>query len=518
MYIQQKQAKITVKYKLFLILLSLIGAVIILLSTSHFGVGISPNSVIYISVARNIIKGVGFVDFHGSPLITYPPLYPTILASISLIVGKDPVSTDRILNVILFGIIIYLSGLLFAKYLVRSPFLALLGTISVLVSVPIIPVVLMAWSEPPFICFVLLYLLFLKSSLSEKTFFSLLLLSISVSLACLTRYVGIIIIPTALVSIFIFSKNNLKVKLWHLLFFILISALPISVWLIRNYFLSGTLFGPREISIYSYYQNIAAVFNNMLEWYLPEKIALSRPLLMLICAIVAFIVGLEFRVVWEKLRKYLSTYGPLMTYILIYTGFLVISSRTAFWQIIDNRYLSPIFIPVTILLFLFAEAIFSSLPTQYLSQRILNIFLGAIIAISLIYPAVTSFSFIEDQFPVGMGYSSKNWEDSKTIQYILKHPTLGSACAIYSNGPDALYLFANLNAKSTPEKSEGATVVAKVSALKGLWPQEDKACIVQFDAINWRDYLFSPSELMTVSNLERVIKFDDGAIYFVSRK
>lgn len=515
--IQQTQAKITVKYKLFLVLLSLIGAIIILFSTSHFGVGVSPDSVLYISVARNIIKGVGFVDFHGSPLITYPPLYPTILASISFIIGKDPVSTDRILNVILFGIIIYLSGLLFAKYLVRPPFLAFLGTISVLVSVPIIPVVLMAWSEPPFICFVLLYLFFLESYLSKQTFYSLLLLSISVSLACLTRYVGIIIIPTGMASIFIFSKNNLKVKLRHLLFFILITALPISVWVLRNYFLSGTLFGPREISTYSYYQNIAAVFNNMLEWYLPENIALSLPLLVLICAIVAFIIGVEFRVVWGKAKKYLAVYGPLLTYILIYTGFLIISSRTAFWQIIDNRYLSPIFIPVTILLILFAEVIFSSLPT-HLSQRITNICLGMIIAISLIYPAVTSISFIENQFPLGLGYASKYWEDSETIQYILKHQTLGSACTIYSNGSDVLYLFAKLNVKSTPEKSSGATVIARISTLNGIWPQEGNACIVQFDAITWRDYLFSPSELMTVSNLERVIKFDDGAIYFVSRK
>jgi len=72
----QEQVKIPIKYKLFLIIPSLIAAGIILLATSHFGVGVSSDSVTYISVARNIVKGIGLVDYAGANLISFPPLYP----------------------------------------------------------------------------------------------------------------------------------------------------------------------------------------------------------------------------------------------------------------------------------------------------------------------------------------------------------------------------------------------------------------------------------------------------------
>ncbi len=458
----QACAAISTRFKLLLSILGLIGIGIILMATSHFGVGVSPDSVLYISVARNIAKGMNFVDFNGSPLVTQPPLYPAILALVGFISGIDPLSSTRILNALLFGASIYLSGLLFAKYLAPYPGYALLGTISVLVSIPLIPVFLMAWSEPLFIFFVLLFLIFFESYLKKKTLFSLVLLSLSVSFACLTRYIGIVLVITGVASISLLCKNNLKAKIWHLLLFIFLSTLPIGIWVIRNYLLSGTLFGPRSISTYTYSQNLVATFNNILYWYLPTRIANSRIYLMVLSTITGFIIGLKFKDVWREEKTNFLRFGLFGIFILIYTGFLVISSKTAFLQIIDNRYLSPIYVPTTILLLSLAKILFEPLSTRLPPRRV-NIFLMVIVAVWLVYPLIKTISILENQSNQGVLYTSKSWRASKTIQYLLDHPTLESECTIYSNGQDVIYLLADLKVKSIPSESNGARIVANLS-------------------------------------------------------
>ena len=61
-------------------------------------------------------------------------------------------------------------------------------------------------------------------------------------------------------------------------------------------------------------------------------------------------------------------------------------------------------------------------------------------------------------------------------------------------------------------------MIADLSSLKDSWPQENKVCIVWFNQITWRSYLFTPDELISVANLKKVTQLDDGIIYVVSRK
>ena len=78
------------EYKIMLLLLGLTGTILSLLSTSLFGSGLSPDSVYYISIARNIAAGNGFVTFMGAPMIEWPPLYPLILAIPGILFKIDP--------------------------------------------------------------------------------------------------------------------------------------------------------------------------------------------------------------------------------------------------------------------------------------------------------------------------------------------------------------------------------------------------------------------------------------------
>jgi hypothetical protein len=503
-----------VKYKFLLAALSLLGAGIILFATSHYGAGFSPDSVLYLSSARNLEMGKGINN-----LTISPPLYPVLLASIGIIFGKDPITIAHIINAVLFGFIIFLSGVLYYTQLKSSPGIALLGSILVLVSVPLIPVYLMAWTEPLFIFLILLYIILLDVYLKKETLVWLLFLSLSVILACLTRYIGIILIPLGTISILLYPSNLPNViKIKHSFLFLLLSSIPIGVWAIKNYYISGTFFGTRYLSTYTYRQNLASTFDSLLSWYLPARIVDSRPLLLILGIVIGLIAGIGFKDGWFKDGIISIKKSPILLLVVIYPVSLVATSKTSFWQLIDNRYLSPLFIPLILLLLIFTEKFVSHLRASSSHYKRAIILFWISIGAGLIYPTFHTISGINDFNNNGGGFTNKSWQHSETIQYLLTNKIQDSGCTIYSNGADAIYLLMKSNVKSIPTKNMGAYVIADTSSLKNSWPQENKACIVWFKQITWRTYLFTPDELISVTNLEQVTKLDDGTIYFVSRK
>jgi len=66
-----------------------IGAAILLFVT-NWGIGISPDSTIYINVARNLLKGYGFSNPPGSPMTIIRPLSHGTLSERPL--GQDPLT------------------------------------------------------------------------------------------------------------------------------------------------------------------------------------------------------------------------------------------------------------------------------------------------------------------------------------------------------------------------------------------------------------------------------------------
>lgn len=156
-------------------------AAFVFLSTSRYGAGLSPDSVGYIGTARNLTIGAGFNSYDGAPVVVWPPLYPALLALVSGIFKGDPLFLANVLNALIFGLIVYVGGVLTFKHLSTFPALAFVGTLAILVSIPLFQVSVMAWSEPLFILLLLLSLLLANSYLYKNDIISLILLSLSVA-------------------------------------------------------------------------------------------------------------------------------------------------------------------------------------------------------------------------------------------------------------------------------------------------------------------------------------------------
>jgi hypothetical protein len=517
---QNYSITLSVKNKLVLVFLALLGVILVFLSTSRYGAGLSFDSVGYIGIARNLITGSGFTFYDGRPLISQPPLFPTLLAIAGGLFKTDPLALANIVNALIFGLIVYFGGELTFKYLSSFPTFAIIGSSAILASIPLFTVSVMAWSEPLFILLVILSLLFANLYLEKNDVISLILLSLSVALSSLTRYIGVVLILWGAFIIVVFYRNSLKNKITHLSLYTCISALPIGLWLIRNYVISNTLFGSRAPSAYTLFQNLKFVFDDLMTWYIPGIIANHRLTLILFGMIIGFSVGFNLKESLQSVKLKLRQIIPIVLFIVIYTAFLVISSTTTAYDAIGDRLLSPIYVPLTLLFLILAQALVGSYRGRF-SNKIGDSFLIIVVAIWLLaYPIHNILVKAVELAPIGQGYSSKSWIESQTVQYLLQHQTLQSECTIYTNGPDAAYILAHLATKTSPSRREynfqGAT--NENSRLANVWLIENnKACLVWFDKINRND-LFTFAELRSVANINLIARFDDGAIYSVMQK
>lgn len=512
-------AVLSTRFRLLLVILGLLGAGIILFSTNRYGAGLSPDSVGYIATARSIAHGAGVVNFDGAPLVLQPPLYPAILAAFESLLRIDPLLSVRFVNACLFGLIIYFSGLLLFKHLPSSVPIVFMGTVFILAAFPLIQVSLMAWTEPLFVFFILQFLIYIESYRVKKDTTSLLLLSFTVALASLTRYVGVILIPTAIISMLFFRRDKQKINFRHLVLFSFISGLPVFLWMVRNYLFSGTLMGPRAPSSISLDQNLIFVYKTYLSWYVTKKTTDHRTILMLMTIVIGILAVVGFTRSWVKERIVCLRILPVLLLIVIYVTFLVISSTTTAYDSISNRLLIPVFVPSTLLLLIFLDHLSKPLA-RYFSPRLMNLILSTCIFVLLIYPAGESISLISNVIDQGLGYNNKSWKNHETIQHLLHHPIPKSTCGTYySNAPDALYILVNLTAKMSPAKTEynSPKIANKISEINGSWPKENRSCLVWFDP-NTRKYLFNLEELQYAANLEQVVRLQDGSLYTVSRK
>jgi len=508
---------LSMKYKLSLVLLAMVGGVFVLLSTNRYGAGLSPDSVRYIGTARNIVMGVSVTSYNGAPLVVQPPLYPTLLALVGKIIDADPLLFAHIGNALLFGLIVYLGGLLTFTYLSSFPAFALVGTLAIVFSIPLFRVSGMAWSEPLFISFVLLSLIFAHSYLVKNDVTSLILFSLSVALSSLTRYIGVTLILWGALIILIYYRDNTKNRITHLALFTLISALPLGLWLIRNYTISSTLFGPRAPSASTLSQSLTLVFNSLLYWYIPNRIAEHRSVLMIVSAGAGLFAGLSLRDSWQGVKVRLRQISPFILFALIYTVFLVISSTAIGHDPIGDRLLSPIYVPLTLLLLILAQALVDPYRKRF-SKKIVDSLLVIGIAIWLVYPIRSTMLDAESLISNGKGYSGKAWMDSETVQYLLQHRTLESECTLYTNNPDAAYILAHFATKLSPvrPRHHSQETVNDFIKLKGTWPEESNACLVWFDRIGRNVY--TVDQLQAIVNIDLIAHLDDGAIYSITRK
>lgn len=498
----------------FPLVLGLLAMLLILLSTSSHGIGISPDSVTYIAVARNLSAGDGFTSFDDKPVVLWPPLFPIVLALVRLFVGIDPQEGARLLNASLFGLTVLFSS----RWLEKNTRLelALLGGAITLIAPPLIHVSTMAWTEPLFILLVILFLIVLQSYLTTNRRHHLITLAVVAALASLTRYIGYTLIIMGVISLMASQRSPIKRRLADTVFFLSCSILPIGVWLARNFLVSDTLFGPRRPSPYSYYENIVSGFDSAFAWVFPERLWQYRIELLglgivLLTAAAVFSWG-PARAGLNVKKQSRNTLSVPALFIAVYIISLVVSSTTV-QQKIDSRYLSPIFVPMLFCVLFVIDRFLRTITAQHWERVARMSVVGGVFLWLAIIPFHDSVLFIEKQMTHGAGYSSTKYRESNTIKWIADLLQKEPDAILYSNRSDALYILADAASQSVPSKHSYS--VHELTRIRGEWSEVSPGYLVWFD--DSRPYLFTPEELNDIAELDLFADLADGKIYTVSR-
>jgi hypothetical protein len=427
-----------------------VGFFIIYVFTRHSGIGISPDSVVYMSVARNIHEHGLLIDFNERPLVVFPSFYPVFLSSLIFITGFDPMVFAPWLNAFLFAMIIYLSGLVMEGFSLRSKWYKYIVLSCIVLSPCLLEIYSMLWSETLFILLLLIFIISLRNYFNAHSIQALLLVAVIAALSCVTRYAGITIIATGGLLLLFDNKLQVKKKIGHIILFGCVASSLLVINLVRNAIIDGTSTGMREKSLTSLSNNIYYFGNTLCDWLPIPRDHFALAFAVGIISIAGFIL-LFLRSI-RKPRFY-GYENISVAFFMVYSLFIILTATFSRYELINSRLLSPLFIPLLWGSSSWALSFFRNKP------QVIRI---SVIVISLLFVLFfqhyqvkagrENYDGIKD---AGIpGYTEDPWRKNSEIVNFLKKNTqlFKPGYNVYSNSDDALYFFTGLRCDMVPHK------------------------------------------------------------------
>ncbi len=488
----------------------------VLLHSSRWGLGLSPDSMVYIGAARSLLAGHGFAlpaeSALFSPITHYPPLYSSLLA-VAGSVAADPLDAAIWLNVVAFSVNIYVSGfLLFAA--LGSWQLALLGSLFTFTAFPLVQAHTMAWSEALFIMLELLGILWLLRYLQKPGKRNLLIASAVAGLSLLCRYAGFALVATGLFVILFLGARERREKFTDALVFAVMAVLPAAFWSARNWHLAGNIFN-RTVSFHPIaFEQIFDIPAVLAGWFSFWPLTtVAWVILWLALMITGFVLSFSYlrRNKFLDLRQAEIFIILMLVVVVSYLAMLSMSLIFFDAQIpVDSRTLSPIYVPSMILLI--------ALSIRFVSASRLHIgwLVSTCLALLLAAQLQSSANWLQFNYHDGIGYAGRVWRESQTLNRLQQM----AATVLFSNAPDVLYTLLNKPAVMVPRKTHTDTnlpnrqYLAQTAELRRRL-KKDGGLLVYFYRVDWRWYLPAAEELERTLGLHVLARENDGVIYQV---
>lgn len=495
--------------------LGVLGFLLILLGTSRYGTGLSPDSATMVAAARSLTAGRGYLNYAGNPLVESPPLFPTFLA-LGMLVTPDALTVARYSNALAFGATAFLSSRWLVTY-AGSPRAALAGSLAVLLSLPLIRVSVFAWTEPLFALFTLVFLVQMDRFRRTGQDIAVVLAAVATALAVLTRYMGFTLVLTGLVLLLLERHASPGRRTRHAVTFFVIAALPVLLWLLRNELRFSTLTGPRFSTPQTLGTISYAMEDTVTTWLLPARL----PLLQRVALILAAIVAVAGRTIVSLRQRGASgvaictpQIAPLLLFIAVYVIALCVILANIAADPVDNRFMSPMYVPVILALTVSVAALLNawSRSTVGAAVRVMGV---TCVSLWLIYLFGQVYRTMETYLEDGAGgYHVTRWMTSEILEDLRRDPLDG---IIFNNAPHILYFATGQVARRSPRKYGVASklpandLVTLEQSLRGGRP----VYLVWFDGGAGGEHSYSVEELSAEFTLSQIVKRSDGAIYLV---
>jgi len=504
----------------------------LLLTIWKHGIGITTDSITYIGAAENLADGKFFV--HKVPLATpshyseahyyheWAPLLPALLAG-PMLFGIPPEITAAVLNMLSFCLIVLLVNRVLDDS-IRDRRLVLFGTVFTVLSLPLYLDATVVMSESPFNLFAVssmasTYFYFRNGS--RKWFWASVTFA---ALACLTRYIGIVLLISSGLSLFL-AKGKVNDRFKRAMFFGIFSAFPTGLFIIRNKIVAGTLVGQRYGAERGLVENSMIVYVDIVHWFVPSQIPNSiwipASMIAISLLIILFVYG-AYRLLKEGGNRSLA-FSIFGLFTLVYLPYLLISASSVGFTRLTDRFLSPLYAPGIIILVILLDVLLDFSPFRRKTSSPLNR-VDPVKAFVMIASSILVFgsaaSVLEAAFgnvEEGTGvYSNDEWRDSEVLEAARDLPD----GKVYSNFPHQVYYFTGIDARYSPLRTvQGSSERIDGYSLLNASLGSGYAYLVWIDiaGMDHREWEHTLEESGYVYDLEMIGDYPDGSIYSMRR-
>ena len=374
------------------------------------------------------------------------------------------------------------------------------------------------------------------------------------ALAWQTRYIGVVVPLVA--GLFILGQRGapLLQQARQAAGFSLIVSAPMSLWLLRNYLLTGNFTGPQIPGDYSVPRIMSDIGKEFMEWVNYDIPFGILPLSVLTLTAVAMLAPAGYILLGKHYEKR-SRFDWKPFYIfggfaLTYFPFLVAATTLGYtYEGIQLRFLTPFYIPLLLAVVFALDWLLvqdrngkllgsiGNLPKLRHLYRKINPpgLLTCILTASLflwaawqIFPNAKEIIRVNSStLHLETSYSAPPWAASETLAYIRKNPLSGE---IYSNGDIIVYLHNTGNANlhlppppPPPPPRETRYIERGIGAGQerlDAWVAEipDGTYLVWFKNY-WQNrfYDYGTANISITRGLEPVVEFKDGIIVKVNK-
>lgn len=498
-------------YLPILLLLAILG----LLSIQYMsptGIGVSPDSVDYLSLARSLAAGDGYqVGYRPAHQIEakahFPPLFPGLIAGLARMTHQDAWPAAGGLNSVLFGVNIFLAGYLVGR-ITNNILLAWVIALLVLCSTDMLMVHAMAWSEPIFLTLMLTGLYLLARFLEKSTMSSLVAAAVVCGIAMLARYAAVTLLMTGVFVLFFHRGPSLKRRIMGVFVFGGIGSLPMLAWLIQNMSSSGSAtnrsFAFHPITFGALEEGVSTVSKWLIPDFLDTRIRIV--LFVILLGLLVFgawktrlIAALKTRLDETPFARVLFHYGWIYpAFLVVYISFFSVGTYFNF------RMMLPLLLCVLILL-----------PLLFAQARTLPWFRVLLLILLASYPVRAGIKIVDTHARGGRGYAAKIWQEGATMNWVR---TREGPEILLSNGWDPIYIITGKIAGRLPRKIIYAHGTPNPKYAEEWQAMEDAlrpagGYIILFDDLRWRKFMAEEEELKQRLHLEEHAVFDDGIVY-----
>ena len=389
-------------------------------------------------------------------------MYSSLLA-LALKGGITIETAARWLSASLFGANIFLVGYAIAFSVRKSFWLPVLGALLTLTAPDLLAIHSVAMTEPLYLALTLGGLLLLARYLQNGRRSLLVMAAILIALSCLTRYVGVATIASALIGImllertenagvgfaFSFRSESMRRRVLDAVIFAMLCGLPVVIWSIRNRLIGGI--PDRHLAFHPVtLQQIVPAFSTAAQWLLLGKVRSDLRVIAFVIEILALatltIFLLSRRARDQGDRKEQPTKLPqlLVIFIAAYVALLFVTITFVEIDIVlDSRSLLPVH---------FAALVLGMCLARMFYRRASQSRWIRIVLVALAFLLVGSYTLRGGRWLAraqadGQGFASRAWKESPTMAQIRKLPP---GIPIYSNGVDAIYYFNGRRAREIP--------------------------------------------------------------------